>query len=107
MRTIFVTLEEAVELLRDEIRRMIGLSNNKAKKFKLQCFMAELVLSRDDDRDLEVVLRYWPGIMLSFVEAIYDESAVFRGLLITPLVDEDAVVETQDEELAESIEDSE
>ena len=107
MKTSFLTLDEAVELLLNEIEKLIDHEGNEAKRRKL-LNLTRLVssISYVAGGTLEVVLRFLPGIMLSAVEAMHDESGDLRGLLITELLDPSGSIELLEEELAESIEDS-
>ena len=107
MKSSFLTLDEAVVLLRKEIEMKFDHEDNEVKRRKLWQVIHLIDSFNDVYATLEVVLRFWPGLMLSFVEALYDESCDLRGLMILELINVDAVVETLKEELAESIEDSE
>lgn len=100
----FLTIGDAVGHLHFMIDTMIGFADNEDRKNNLRCMVNEL-LTNDVPNAGRAVLKYWPEIMLTDVEAVFDESGEFKGLLIKDFDDVNDII--KDEILAESIEDSE
>lgn len=77
----FVTIGDAVGHLQFMIETMIEFADNEDRKNNLRSMVNELH-TNDVPNAGRAVLKYWPDIMLTEVEAVIDESGEFKGLRI-------------------------